>query len=249
MIGKEKEISPDMSQKTTTQNKPLGIYKKFYDLQQKMFGVQVEKSGLNKFSNYAYSTKEDVVKAVKSGIEHSGLIFIPTYPSDKFKLIDVYGDKVDKGGKVYPNTRLSSRAEMVMVMLIIDPETGEKMEIELPGSAEDTQDKAVWKSYTGLFKYFWMRTFGLQDDDLSVEPENDDPVEPSSNVKGKQSNQPKSESEDSDTELKKKRDAALFKKLKSSIGESEIDWDKALKYFNGTVHYQEVKQLYEKNNA
>lgn len=134
---------------------------KFYDLQQKLFGVQIEKSGFNKFSKYKYSTKEDVIKAVQEGIAGCGLYFIPRYEEVEER------DEVDGKGKVV------TTANVKAIYRIGDMDSERYIDVPISGSARDTGDKAVWKAYTGIFKYFWMRTFGLQDNDLTVESEND----------------------------------------------------------------------------
>jgi hypothetical protein len=124
----------------------------------------IPKEGHNSFSNYDYVRAADVVNKVREACTENGVFILPsceevsreTYQTDKQKTAEIV------------------HLKMKFTLVNVDnPE--EKEVVVLPGYASDTGDKAIWKGYTGIYKYFLTQTFQIGTED---DPENEkEPVQ------------------------------------------------------------------------
>lgn len=232
-MGEEKEKVVFEKPKQETNKEVSKLFKKIYKVQQKLFGIQVEKTGKNTFSNYKYSTKEDIIKAVKPALNESGLVIMFNYEKPD------YVEAKNKKGESITAVRVRCNVS------ITDIETGRSVDVPIDGMAEDQQDKALWKAYTGIQKYFYLKEFGLQDSNLEDEPENDNP-------RGSDKAPVRSTSKNPTTPdksgIKPKEDdkGMMIKKLRERIekgGGSPIKWAEVDKFFVGTEYIKEVEEL------
>lgn len=129
-----------------------GIYKKILEVQKKIDAVP--KRGFNAFHKYHYATEADIL-TVKETLNANGLIVLPT------TLKEDTGFKPD--GK--------SWAAVTLLFRIVDVDTGESLESQFTGYAEDSFDKAIYKATTGANKYFYLKFFGIATED---DPERED---------------------------------------------------------------------------
>lgn len=129
-----------------------GIYKKILEVQKKIDAVP--KRGFNAFHKYHYATEADIL-TVKETLNANGLIVLPTTI------------KEDTGFK--PDGK--SWAAVTLLFRIVDVDTGESLESQFTGYAEDSFDKAIYKATTGANKYFYLKFFGIATED---DPERED---------------------------------------------------------------------------
>lgn len=130
----------------------MSIYKKILEVQKAVGNVP--KKGYNSFHKYHYATEADIL-TVKETLNAHGLIVLPTTHEE------TTGFKPD--GK--------SWASVTLLFKVIDTETGESVESQFTGYAEDSNDKAIYKATTGANKYFYLKFFGIATED---DPERDD---------------------------------------------------------------------------
>jgi len=139
--------------KTTRQAEPApGIYQKILAAQQAI--ASVPKRGYNSFHKYHYATEADIL-SIKDILNDKGLVVLPT------TLHQETGFKPD--GK--------SWASVTLLFRVIDAASGESIESQFTGYAEDSFDKAIYKATTGANKYFYLKFFGIATED---DPERDD---------------------------------------------------------------------------
>jgi hypothetical protein len=129
-----------------------GIYHKILLAQQAI--ASVPKRGYNSFHKYHYATEADIL-SIKDILNEKGLIVLPT------TLHQETGLKPD--GK--------SWASVTLLFRVIDAASGEHIESQFTGYAEDSFDKAIYKATTGANKYFYLKFFGIATED---DPERDD---------------------------------------------------------------------------
>lgn len=132
------------------------IYKKLLAAHQAV--TIIPKRGRNDYHKYNYATEADIL-TIKETLNEHGLIVLPTMQAQET------GFKPD--GK--------SWAKVTLVFRVVDTETGECVESQFTGYAEDTFDKAIYKATTGANKYFYLKYFGAATGD-DPEMENQVPV-------------------------------------------------------------------------
>lgn len=135
---------------------PKGIYGKILAVQKAIDSVP--KRGFNAFHKYSYATEADIL-TVKERLNEHGLIILPT------TLKEETGFKPD--GK--------SWASVTLLFRVVDAETGDAVESQFTGYAEDNFDKAIYKATTGANKYFYLKFFGIATED---DPEREDSPQP-----------------------------------------------------------------------
>lgn len=141
--------------------KQSDIYRKILAVQQAIDSVP--KRGFNAFHKYSYATEADIL-TVKETLNNHGLVVLPT------TLREETGFKPD--GK--------SWAAVTLLFRLVDVESGDSVESQFSGYAEDAVDKAIYKATTGANKYFYLKFFGIATED---DPEREDHV-PSSGGRG-----------------------------------------------------------------
>ena len=117
----------------------------------------VAKTGHNEYANYKYVEESGILKALNPLLEKNGLVILQSVEEKKTTI-------QEKGLFV----------ELKMKYTIIEISTGEKLDLFWHGEAKDSQDKALYKAYTGCNKYFLMKIFGIASGD---DPEVPDPGE------------------------------------------------------------------------
>lgn len=146
-----------MMSASTTQSQPQVLYAKILTVQKAI--ESVPKRGFNAFHKYHYATEADIL-TVKQVLNNHGLMVLPT------TLEQSIGTKAD--GKNW--------ASVTLLFRVVDAETGEAIDSQFTGYAEDAFDKAIYKATTGANKYFYLKFFGIATED---DPEREDshPVE------------------------------------------------------------------------
>lgn len=147
--------------------KKQGIYGKILAVQKAIDSVP--KRGFNAFHKYSYATEADIL-TVKEILNAHGLIILPT------TLKKETGFKPD--GK--------SWASVTLLFRVVDSDSGEMVESQFSGYAEDNFDKAIYKATTGANKYFYLKFFGIATED---DPEREEPPQGRQSVKSPSSSQ------------------------------------------------------------
>lgn len=137
---------------TSSKTRPQGLYGKILAAQKAIDAVP--KRGFNAYHKYHYATEADIL-TVKETLNANGLIVLPTV------LDQQTGFKPD--GK--------SWASVTLLFRVVDAESGEAIESQFTGYAEDNFDKAIYKATTGANKYFYLKFFGIATED---DPERED---------------------------------------------------------------------------
>lgn len=108
----------------------------------------IHKDGYNEFHKYEYVTASNVSELVKGKLdEYNIMAFISC---------------VDR-------TRDGTLTTVKLKYTLIDVDSGETLELEWYGDGSDSQDKGIYKAYTGAQKYFWLANLLMPTDD---DPEN-----------------------------------------------------------------------------
>jgi len=146
-----KERSQEETERTVKQI-AKGLYQKILQAQKAISAVP--KRGYNSFHKYHYATEADIL-SIKEILNDNGLVVLPTTERQET------GFKPD--GKSWASVTLRFR--------VIDAESGESLDSEFTGYAEDSFDKAIYKATTGANKYFYLKFFGIATED---DPERED---------------------------------------------------------------------------
>jgi hypothetical protein len=124
---------------TTPSPTPLKLYKKIHSILKK--GIRVGKNGTNTFHKYDYVTEADVVDEMKRIFTENNLVY-------DFNIVDV--------SQV---VGLDNVTQVTAKITLIDLDSGESKEYTFVGVGQDKGDKGLYKAYTGLQKYFFMKNF------------------------------------------------------------------------------------------
>jgi hypothetical protein len=141
---------------TAPQTEGGGLYRKILAVQQAIDAVP--KRGYNSYHKYHYATEADIL-TVKETLNANGLVVLPTTLSE------------EKGFK--PDGK--SWASVTLLFRIVDVDSGDSVESQFTGYAEDNFDKAIYKATTGANKYFYLKFFGIATED---DPEREDVASP-----------------------------------------------------------------------
>ena len=129
---------------------PLKLYAKIHKIIQD--GIRVGKNGRNDFHKYDYVTEADVVDEMKRIFTENNMVY-------DFNII---GTRKIEG--------LENVTEVEAEITLIDLSSGESKVYSFFGQGQDKGDKGIYKAYTGLQKYFFMKNFLISTGD---DPEND----------------------------------------------------------------------------
>lgn len=122
----------------------------------------VNKDGRNSFQNYQFQSEAAIKTAVKKAISAVGIVIIPEY-----EVINQDDKKSEKG-------KMSHFVDVMGTFTItdgIDSITG-----SMPGSGQDTGDKAMQKACTSAQKYFYKQLFNITDQDEDPDGDNSEPM-------------------------------------------------------------------------
>jgi len=142
----EKFDRSNLVEKSSGGGIPLNLYKKIHKIIAE--DIKVGKDGRNDFHKYDYTTEASVVEAMRDVFSKHNLAY-------DFDVEDVYQVVID--GKEITRTRAR--------ITLIDLDTGEFKVNRIFGDGQDKGDKGVYKSYTGLQKYYFMKSFLLSTGD------------------------------------------------------------------------------------
>ncbi|MBX9570868.1 MAG: ERF family protein [Candidatus Obscuribacterales bacterium] len=134
------------------------IHKKLADIQGKL--GRIDKSGTNDYAKYEYATEADFLAAV-------GPLCAEANVSTVASCIQHEVNAWESGNK------RKTSASVVIELTLTCAETGESVVTTMPGYAEDTGDKSLYKAITGATKYAYWKAFRLATGD---DPEKDTPA-------------------------------------------------------------------------
>ncbi len=95
----------------------------------------IPKRGLNAESGYAFAAAEDIVAAVRGPLARHGLVVVCTLK--------------DRVSQAVPGR--GWREQVLLTVTVTDGTSA--LSIDAPGEGQDAGDKAVYKAWTGAFKY------------------------------------------------------------------------------------------------
>lgn len=118
----------------------------------------ISKDGSNSYQNYSFQSETAIKYAVEGAIRDAGIRIIPSY-----EVINQYDKEGRKGGS-------NHYVDVMGTFLITDGI--EKQEGTMPGSGQDSGEKAMAKACTSAQKYFYKQLFNITDKD--EDPDGDD---------------------------------------------------------------------------
>lgn len=136
-----------------------GIYKKLSEIQGQL--SVVGKSGKNTFQKYDYATEGDFLEALRPLCAEKGICISTSAIPERTET-----------GRFDNNNKTTRFAVVCVRTTLTDSEDGSNIIVEMPGYAEDTGDKAIYKALTGATKYAVWKAFNLA---TGEDPENDAP--------------------------------------------------------------------------
>lgn len=174
---------------------------------------KVAKDGNNTFQHYTFQSEAAIKAAVKGAIESVGIQIIPNY-----EVINQYDRTSNKGG-------INHYVDVLGTFDITDGK--EHLTGTMPGSGQDSGEKAMMKATTVAQKYFYKQLFNISDQDPDPDSEAAAPTSrPTANQSAPQQSAPKSPSKSQLTRIDN-----LVKKIAKLGGKPEdemLQW--ALKY-------------------
>lgn len=135
----------------------------------------VPKNGWNSFHQYNYSTESDIKAAVQPALVANRLVFFP-YKQEVVEIVE-RGSTTDRQGRAKEKHAITKTR---LFYRWIDTESGYTEEGVIDGMGADSDDKGVWKAYTGQLKYVLSNTFLFSSGDLDPEYDQREP-EPQGN--------------------------------------------------------------------
>lgn len=109
----------------------------------------VKKDGNNDYQHYNFQSESAIKDAVKSALEAQGLVIVPTY-----EVIQQYDRQSGKGG-------VNHFVDVLGTFTITDGT--DSIVGTMPGSGQDTGEKAMMKATTAAQKYFYKQLFNITD--------------------------------------------------------------------------------------
>jgi hypothetical protein len=128
---------------------------------------KVAKDGNNTFQHYTFQSEAAIKSAVKSAIESVGVQIIPNY-----EVINQYDRTSNKGG-------INHYVDVLGTFDITDGK--EHLTGTMPGSGQDSGEKAMMKATTVAQKYFYKQLFNISDQDPDPDSETATPASKATN--------------------------------------------------------------------
>lgn len=125
---------------------------------QKAVGV-IKKDGENKFQHYNFQSEGAIKDAVKPALLKAGLVIKFSY-----EIVNQYDRTTGKGGN-------NHFVDLMGTFTVTDGH--DEMVFTIPGSGQDTGEKAMVKAGTSAQKYFYKQLFNITDTDDSDPDAND----------------------------------------------------------------------------
>lgn len=117
----------------------------------------VGKDGTNNFAHYSFQSEAAIKAAVKPALEAAGLSIIP-----KYEIVQQYDRKSNKGGT-------NHFVDVLGTFQITDGHSS--LYGSMPGSGQDTGEKATVKAATVAQKYFLKQLFNISDQETDPDAE------------------------------------------------------------------------------
>lgn len=121
----------------------------------------VAKDGNNSYQKYTFQSEAAIKAAVKKAIESVGIQIIPAY-----EVLSQYDKRTAKGGE-------NHFVDVIGTFNITDGK--ETIVGKMPGSGQDTGEKAMAKACTSAQKYFYKQLFNITDKDEDPDADNSNP--------------------------------------------------------------------------
>lgn len=132
------------------------LYTKIHKVMEEI--ERVAKRGTNTHQGYSYVFAADVIEECRQLFIKHRLILLPSVQACEYARFEKEGRGADY------------RARLTIAYTIADADTGEETTLVYQGEGQDSGDKALYKSYTGAFKYFLRDTFMIP---VGDDPESD----------------------------------------------------------------------------
>lgn len=113
----------------------------------------IEKTGYNEFNRYKYAEESAILAALNPLLSKYRITIIPS-------VLEKKSTPLDKG----------FFTEIKLRYVIYDLDSPDTITVDWCGDGADSQDKGLYKAYTGGNKYFLLKLFGVGTSD---DPEND----------------------------------------------------------------------------
>ncbi len=149
-MAEEKKTTTKATTKATT--KKRNIYQKMLAVAEAV--GRVSKGGRNEFHKYDYVTESDILEAIRPALISEGLTISVNVASIETERLT--GDKGRATNECVVRVEYTIRDAD-------DPESFVKCMV--PGVAQDTGDKALYKALTGSQKYFFLKNFMISSGD------------------------------------------------------------------------------------
>ena len=107
--------------------------------------TNIPKNGYNDHFRYKFVQESDAKETVRKTLIDNKLIIVPV----KSEIVEIQA--VGSKGRVLTNINMSYR--------LIDTESGESIDLMMPGSGVDGEDKGMYKAITGSIKYLLTTAF------------------------------------------------------------------------------------------
>ncbi len=141
--------------------KPKGLYTKLAEVTAEV--GYVAKDGHNKFQDYAYTSAEALLAAIRGPLSAHGIALMPSLTALSER------EYVTSKGKASVITTAH------VTFTLVDGESGEKHECLWAGEGDDPADKGLGKAYTNAVKTFLRLQFLIpQGDDPEADPRTDE---------------------------------------------------------------------------
>lgn len=121
----------------------------------------IAKDGKNGFQHYSFQSETAIKYAVEAAIREVGIRVIPNY-----EVINQYDRKTNKGG-------VNHFVDVMGTFTITDG--AEEIKGSMPGSGQDTGEKAMAKACTSAQKYFYKQLFNITDKDEDPDADDSNP--------------------------------------------------------------------------
>lgn len=142
---------------------------------QKAVGV-IKKDGQNSFQHYSFQSEGAIKDAVKPALIKAGLVIKFSY-----EIVNQYDRTTGKGGN-------NHFVDLMGTFTVTDGR--DEMTFTIPGSGQDTGEKAMVKASTSAQKYFYKQMFNITDTEDSDPDANDSSASNGPITKNKQSIRP-----------------------------------------------------------
>ena len=201
-------------------NKPKTLVQKLCEIMGAVGYTQ--KTGWNDAQKYHYVTEADIAEKIRPELAKRNVIIFPTMVKNE-------RTRLERPMKEY--TKFSYATDVLMKWTVVDGDTGEAFECEIPGCSESPGDKGVYVAMTGSEKYLLMKLFLLPTGD---DPEDDanEPVSTKEAIKDQKTKAAKDIGEKKAAEIASNTQQSLFYVWHDESQTAEITGAESLKTAN-----------------